>query len=155
MAQIEGTVTQGGGDAFAQAEIQTGLEGQTANAFEVTAIRYEFDTTHILNTALAPQDVELSLTRRTKAAAPNIQDTDVIHKWHWGTQVGSAVGQFVQPDLIGEWRPPSQVLVVEDPLFLQIDSTATTLTLTALIVIEFDIVSIDALSRLQLLTVSL
>lgn len=153
MAQIEGTVTQGGADAFAEAQIQTGLEGQTANAFAVQAITYEFDTTHLFVGATC--DIELSLTRRTKSAMPNITDTDLIHKWHYGSFFVTGVGQAVQPPLLQEWRPPGDVLIVEDPLFLQIDSSNTALTSTAVVVIEFEIVSIDALSRLQLLTLSL
>lgn len=155
MPTIYGSVTEGAADAFAEASIQTALEGQTANAYSVTAITFEFDTTHVIAGNAAPMDVELALTRRTKAAMPNITDTDVVFKWHRGALGASNIGWFGQPDLLFEYRPPSELIIVEDPIYFQIDSTATALTLTCLVAIEFEIVAISSLDRLTLLTLSL
>lgn len=155
MARISGSVTMGGADAFAIDTIQTALEGQTELAYSVKQITYEFDTTAVFTAAVAAQDVELAITRRTKAAMPAVTDVDIIKKWHWGSSIATAVGQIVMPELAGVWRPENETLIVEDPLYICIDSTATTLTLTGLVIIDYDIVRISAIDRLTLLTQSL
>lgn len=158
MARIIGTATQGGADAFVEAEIQTSLEGQQTNAFSVKEILLEFDTTQLFGVASGAVDIEVALSRRTKAAMPNIQDTDVIKKWHWGQGEPTAVGQILNPEggqNIFSWRPAVETIIVEDPLFFDLDSTNTGLTLTCLMVIEFEIVQISSLDRLTLLTLSL
>lgn len=168
MARIIGSVVQGAADAFAIAEVQTALQGQTRQAFLVREVSLEFDQVPApLGGVAANQDVEVALCRRTKAAMPNITDVDVIKKWHFGCTFPTAVGQGVQPEgssQLYRWTVPfpdaeklddGAIIVVEDPLFLAIDSTATGNTLTGLIVIEFVVVTITELDRLTLLTQSL
>ena len=158
MARLTATVLQGGADAFAQAELATALQGVKGTAYKVNMLRYEF-----ILPAVAPfpagvialQDLELCLTRRTKAAMPNISDVDVIHKWAWAAQYTTLVGAGPVFSCVGFFVPQSEILIVEDPLFIQIDSTATTLTYSAVIDIDYDAVKISDIDRLSLLTLSL
>jgi hypothetical protein len=156
MARIVGTATQGSADAFVEASIQTALQGQTKNAYKITAVTYEFAVPNVFNAGGgAANDVELCLTRRTKTAMPDIDDVDVIKKWKFGSVALTGVGQIVQPPLIGIWVPELETIIVEDPIYMQLDSTATTVTITANLAIEYELVQISEVDRLTLLTQSL
>lgn len=158
MARLTATVTQGGADAFAQAEMATALTGIKGTAYLINAIRYELILPAVpvfpLNVA-ALQDISLALTRRTKAAMPNISDVDVIHKWKytgtWTTLVGS-VAAFKAADV---FEPKGEILVVEDPLFLQIDSTGSGAIWSAVVDVDYEVKKISDIDRLSLLTLSL
>lgn len=155
MARITGTVTQGGADAFAEGEIQTALQGQTRNAYKISSVSYEFTFTTFPTAAVANQDLDLCLSRRSKAAMPLISDADVIKKWSFGAMYLSGVAAHVGIPNVGIWVPELETVVVEDPLYLQIDSTATGLAITGLVAIEYELVTISEVDRLTLLTQSL
>jgi hypothetical protein len=151
LSYLVGSVTQGGADAFAEAEIATALQGIGNVAFRVRELVWQPGRGMNVNAA----EMRMSLTRRSKAAMPNANDRDII----------GAV--FLQSDLLtsglanySRWIRQSfteddELLIVEDPLYLQVDSNATTLTQTVYLRIGYERVSISAVDRLTLLTQSL
>lgn len=155
MPFLTSLITQGGADAFVQTSIATGLLGQTDRAYQILELSFEFVFPVMFAPAAANQEVELTLTRRTKAAVPNFTDKDVFYKWKWGQTGATAVGSFVQPLMSQQWRPPAPLLIVEDPIYCQLDSTATTITQIVDFRIEYEIVRISEVDRLTLLTLSL
>jgi len=151
MPRLTGTATQGGADAFAEATINTALSGQTRQGYNVTRLSLELSTGFNWP---ATSEVEVSLTRRTKAAMPDIDDPDVLKKWKVrnavltsGTTVADALLEFLPPD--------RSMIIVEDPIFLQIDSTSTTGTQSAIVVIEFEVITLSEVDRLSILVASL
>lgn len=151
MARLIGSVTQGSMDAFAIANIQTALTGQTRQAYQVKEIITELPRLG----AAAGSNIELCVSRRTKAAMPLISDPDVMYKI--GTGVELATSGAIPYERIVRYQPPEDLplLIVEDPLYFLIDTNATSLAQTAILVIEYDLVTISDVDRLTLLTQSL
>jgi hypothetical protein len=153
---ITGTVTQGAADAYAEAEMATALSGVGNLSFRVREILLEVQNG---GAVLTPNGAtfEIAVSRRTKAAMPLVSDRDVIAKIRRVSAQLSAVG-FASTDL-GVIRltysEDDDVRVVEDPLFLQVDGTATTQTVTVTCRIGVERVNISAIDRLTLLTQSL
>jgi len=150
LAYIVGSVTQGGADAFAESEIATALSGQTGRAFRIRELLFERPFFSATGSSL-----ELTLTRRTMAAIPLITDRNVIARLKWHaviTTSGAYQEQLVERLTFAE---DDELLVVEDPLYFQIDSTSTTLTSTAYCRIGYELVNISANDRLQLALQSL
>lgn len=151
MARIKGTVTQGGADAFAESEIQTALDGIVDRAYQVTRFLYEIPALQ----AVAGVNVEMSLTRFTQASMPNISVNSLIDKMFEAVTLSTS-GAGVYSRLIEHrFNPGEGPIIVEDPIYLQIDSNATSATNTGLVVIEYEIVTISVADRLALLQQSL
>ena len=152
MLFLRGTVTQGGADAFAQAEIVTALSGQTRRAYRVRELLFELP---LFGTIASAANVELCCTRRSKAAMPNITDVDVLWKMKFGASVLTS-GAFLWPSTqrfaFGE---DDEIIIVEDPIYFQIDSNATTLTQTAYVRIGYEEVTLSEADRLAILVQSL
>jgi hypothetical protein len=158
MSRLTATVTQGGADAFAQAEMATALTGIKGTAYQVLELSLEFILPALSNfpvQAAAAQRLDVCITRRTKSAMPNISDVDVIHKFSWSAIYQTAAGWSPIFNPVSLWVPQGEVLVVEDPLYLQIDSTATTGTWSAVVNLEYEVKKISDIDRLSLLTLSL
>lgn len=151
LSYITGTVTQGGADAFAQAEVATALSGVTGRAFQVRTIEIELASGSLANGAIS----EVTLTRRTKTAIPLITDRDVIVKAKFLSLLTTSGA--IRQDLVSRWSysEDDELLIVEDPLYLQIDGTSTSGTYSAYVRIGYTSVSISQVDRLTLLTQSL
>jgi hypothetical protein len=149
MPRIVGSVTQGGNDAFAVNSIQTALSGQTRLAYDVKRIILE--TPRLAQGAAANWQVQLS--RRTKAAIANITDVDILAYWYRYMHFTTS-GSEIEERII-EQVPQTRMLIVEDPIYLLIDSNGTSLAQTAYVAIEYDLVEISEVDRLTLLTESL
>lgn len=165
MPYLVSTLTQGGADAFIEASVNTGLSGITNQAIRILRASIEFDgaAARPFSAVAAQQDVEFAMTRRSKSSMPAITDQQVILKKHHGLTVGTAVGYFLQ-DSILTWEAPNveaeklddgAILVIEDPVYLQLDSTATGYTLVGSVRIEYDTVRITTEDRIRLLELSL
>jgi len=151
MARFVGTATQGSADAYVEAEIQTALQGQTRNAFKVVSIQFEW-----INPNPAPAAAfvfEVALSRRTKTAMPNLSDNDVIVKWAGHNVVATSGGS--QLESIFTFIPVGDLLIVEDPLYFQVDSALTADANTFVMGVEYELVQISEIDRLTLLTQSL
>jgi hypothetical protein len=158
MSRLTVTALSGGADAFVQAEMATALTGIKGTAFKVLELSYEFVLPAVSvfpQGAAASQDVQISLTRRTKTAVPNLGDVDLIHKWAWSAAYYTAANVNPPFPKVGRYQPPGEILIVEDPLYLQLDSTATTATWSVVVNLEYEVVKISDIDRLSLLTLSL
>lgn len=151
MGRIAGTATQGGADAYAEGTITTALTGVSNRAYQVNRILVEI--TNAFGTCAGDSEIEVAVSRRTKTAMPTITDNDVLHKIGWVFPLTTS-GQFAFA-FVQEYVPRGTILIVEDPVYIEIDSDSTGLTNVAAVAIEYDIVSISEVDRLTLLTQSL
>lgn len=146
MPKLFGTVTQGANDAFAQAAISTGLYGFTDRAFQVKRILYELP-----GYSATGSNVEASLTRKSFAAMPTLIQQSLIDRYKYSSLVATGVGFQLYVNVIEHLfaGDPGNIFV-EDPIYLQIDSNGTAAANTALVVIEYDVISITLADRLAL-----
>lgn len=145
------SVTQGGADAFAQAQFSTGLLGLTDRGALIREILFEVPRVNVA----AALNVELALTRYSKAAMPNITDNDLLMKRKMGSDlVTSGVNSF---DLVARYTftEDDNLIVIEDPIFFQIDSNATTLTQSAFVRVAYELVRVPTDDRIALLQLGL
>lgn len=149
-----GTVTQGGNDAYAVASFATALLGQTNQAGLIREIILEFPTgTAFVLGALT--NYELAVSRYTKAAMPLTSDNDVIIKRKVSanmTTSGAIAADMVQRYTYSE---DDELLVVEDPLYLCIDSNNTGAANTGICRIGYTLERISQDQRLALLQLGL
>lgn len=146
------SVTQGGADAFAQSSFSTALSGLTNQAALVREILIEIPQPANITAA---GNTEVCITRRTKAAMPLITDDDVVIKqkaFNNFTTSGAIFGYAVTRYIYSE---DDDLKLIEDPLYLQIDSNATTLTQTAYVRIAYELVRITTDERIALLTLAI
>lgn len=158
MPSLFASVTQGAADAFAQATMATALQGFTNRAYRINQAEFELITP--INAfpniaAAALQDLEIGFGRRTKAAMPDIDDEDLIYKWAWRAGAPTSAGLQYPFPAINVWQPTADVLIVEDPIYWWVDSTATALTWSVKCRIDYELVEISEVDRLTLLTQSL
>lgn len=149
MARLIATVTQGSNDAFAEAEIQTALQGQTDRAYRIRRILYQLPGPNSLS---GSSNVQGRITRQSQASLPTIDDVSLIDAVEYQLGVATAVG-IVKFDPIVEhlFADELNVLIVEDPIYIQIDSNATGASNTMRAVIEYETVQISIADRLSLL----
>ena len=151
LAYIVGTATQGSADAFKESEIQTALSGQTQRAFRVREILFELP--NIGNAAGV--NVEVSLTRRTMAAMPNITDRNVIAKVTRQQNLTTS-GAYIHDRVVRlTFSEDDELLIVEDPIYFQIDTASTTAANTGYARVGYELVNVSANDRLQLALQSL
>lgn len=144
-SRLIGTVTQGSSDAFAQAEIPTALLNVPRTAYQVTRILFEAP----IIPGASGAEVTLSLTRNSKSAIPTLADRMVIEKYKYEVRLTTSGAVFQQPVI--ERRPGEGVIIVEDPLYVQIDSSSTSAANTGIVVIEYFPVTLTDAEKLQLL----
>lgn len=139
------SVLQGAADAFAQTTIPTGLSLIGNIAYQLRCIRWYHDRMLAVDNTL----VQVSVCRRSKSAIAAWTDPDCILYIQQNVELATN-GAFISNNT-GTWVPEAPVYVVEDYLYLQIDSTNTTLANTALIRVEYDIVRVTDAERNALL----
>jgi len=151
LAYLTGSVTQGSNDAFAQAEIATALQGISRTAFRIRELLFEFPGLGNANAV----NIELALTRRTKAAMPNVNDRDVIAKYRRQQVLltSGLINYETAPRFT--FTEDDELLIVEDPIYFSIDSNATGASNVAYVRIGYERTNISDVDRLTLLTQSL
>jgi len=140
------SATQGSADAFAQTTIPTGLNLIGNLAYKINCVRW-FHTPLL---AVDAQAMIVTLTRRSKTAIATWTDPDSILYIAKNVELATS-GAFVD-EYVGTWIPESDCYIVEDYLYLQIDSTATTAANTARIRIEYESVRVTDAERNSLLS---
>lgn len=145
-----GSATQGSADAFVAAEISTALSGQTSRAARVREILYELPS--IAGTSA---NVEVALSRREQTAMPLITDRNVIAKIKIDKSfTTSGLAEF-QRILRQTFTEDDNLLLVEDPLHLVLDSNGTSAANTVRVRVGYELVNISANDRLQIALQSL
>lgn len=140
--------TQGSADAFAQGSCATGLTGRLA--YNLKGIAFEFTAKRNF---VNQSRLQLRLTRRSKAALPNISDTDVIWAWDEVAAYVTSGGAFgVQ---CGYFTFPLDMPIVEEFLYLQIDSDLTAVSNGVIVRLDVEQDTISDVDRLNLIARSL
>lgn len=141
------SAVEGSADAFAETTIVTGLSLIGNLCYQLRGIWWN----HTTLKAVDATALYLSLTRRTKTAIANMTDPDCI--WILRTNVELATsGAFATPFAGYYSFADNPTYIVEDNLYLQIDSDATTVVNSANIRLEYDIVRITDSERNSLLS---
>ncbi len=142
---VVASVVQGAADAFAIATINTGLAGNTEQGYRLKLVQYEVPN---LPNAVT-SNWEFALSRVTKAAVPNVSDNDVLFKdKRQGTFLTS--GAVIQ-DLVQEFEPISDIIVIETQLFLVFDSNATLQVNSLFVRLEFEPVKVSLADKVAIL----
>lgn len=146
-----GTVTQGSNDAFAQAELPTGLAAIGNQAFRVKEI--------IINTSALPAvngcNSAASLTRKSFAASPAVTERSLIIKQARTMRLTTSGATIEQQPGIYKYVNEDDLLIVEDPLYIQISSAATAQLNAAIFRIGYEQVRITEVDRLAILAATL
>ena len=79
------TLTQGGADAFVQATIPTGLlgTGDSEMVYTIEAVIFNMDSNPLMAALAASIDLDLTITRASKAAIPPLTDNDLLAKFRY------------------------------------------------------------------------
>jgi len=151
------SATQGGADAFVEAQLLTNLEN-TSFAYAIRGIEWEFPNIDALSAAtLTDANFVFTITRRSKAAIPQISDLDVMFKQAVIINAHTAAGYMYLPGLSGYHLVPevSELIAPENVLYLQLDSTSTGLANKVNVALDYDLVRISEVDRLTILARSL
>lgn len=145
-----GTVAQGSADAFAEAEIVTGLANTPNTAFQVTDVVLQ-----LAPVIGADSSSEAAISRKSFAAMPTYADRAVICYEKQICELTTSGMDVYSPNVHFKWAPDEDMLVVEDPLYLEIDTNGTSATNTARCRIMYKSVRISEVDRLALIASSL
>lgn len=115
-------LTQGAADDFVQASIETLLEPSNGVAFRVVVVEF-LNTSAVAPAALANSEVSWSITTDTKAAVAKYDDTDTIMADGYRAQLLTSGAVLIPNRFV--YKDPTNFLIVEPFVFLQLDSTAT------------------------------
>lgn len=142
------TTTQGGADAFVQAQVDTEIIPADGMGKRITAIELLFTPNFLLSVA-ADAYVKWSLSRDTKTAIGEYSDTDIVYgdgiEFTFLTS-GAGVNRHNQM-----WIPPVGIFLVEPIIYAQLDSNATGNTITANWRIHYEDVKLSEVEILRLL----
>lgn len=118
---LSGSVTQGSADAFASAEVATGLS--TVNTgYRVREIWYFLPAFVEVDS-----DITMQWSRRSATALVSSTDRRLLHSATKQVAITTS-GQFVQDRVLRfEFPKDLDLIIVEDPIYLLIDSTGTSL----------------------------
>lgn len=151
------TLTQGSADAFIQANMATALSGQTKTAYRVREILIEWGVAGssqgqgVFNGGVW----ELCLTRKTQAAMPVITDKSVIAKFKRASAITTSGASILDTISRYVYSEDDDLIIVEDPVYWQLDTAGTALTNVAQVRVGYQEVSISEVDRLTLITNSL
>lgn len=144
------TLTQGGADAFVQATEATGISPSSGVVWMLRRAEIEFPQSAALQNISADCAVHVALTRDTKAAMSDLNDSDTLMVDGFFASLTTS-GQVVIPQVLYHDFPDG-ILVVEPNLYAHLDSAATGLTLTAYLRLFYDEVKMSEVDILRQLT---
>lgn len=144
------TLTQGGADAFVQAQEITGIDPTSGRAWMLRRAELVFPQDNTLQNVSADFSIHWSITRDSKTASPGLDDPDCLMlDGVYGSLTTS--GQIVLPAR-HVYEFTEGVLVVEPEIYFQLDSAATGLTLTPDLRLYYDEVKLTEVEILRMLT---
>lgn len=146
------TLTQGGADAFVQGSVSTGL--QSPQAYRLAGIAFGFSNAGLLAIASAQLwNLMLTVTRRTKAALPEVTDNDVIKRFSLFSNFVTSGATVFEGDFY--WKPDFEIPLVEDEIYAQLDSDGIGAAVTMNVRLDVEVDRISDIDRLTILTRSL
>ena len=148
------TATQGSNDAFVEAEVETGLNqvGSGAKiAYRILEVGVRLSVLPQTNGA----QMEFTLTRQSQASIPTLSERSLIWAFTRYATLTTSGANF-QEQII-RWQPvdAANVIIVENPLYVQLDSASTSASNSAVGYILYEQVSITEVERLALIAQSL
>jgi hypothetical protein len=137
---------QGSADAFAEAEFQTGLSNVTKTAYRIRRIEWILPAMPGVDCALD------AVIRRNSAAAMAIGGLSNVLIAAKRRQVELVTSGMVMQELViaEDYRKDMELLIVEESLFLDIDSTSTSAANTVSIRIGYETRTITENERLSI-----
>lgn len=147
----KGSITQGSADAFVQGSITTALAGVTGLCWRVRELVLE-----VPNGTAAAANFEVAFTRKSFSAMPAMTEKSVIFRYKRSFSMTTSGASVLENVL--RWSYPSDsadFLVVEDPVYVQLDSASTTLANVLSWSIGYEEAKIDESLRQALLIAAL
>lgn len=146
------TLTQGGADAFVQGSALTGI--QARQAYRLDGLAFGFNNASLLAISSAQQwNIMLTLTRRSKAALPELSDTDVIFRHSLASLFLTSGAATFPGDFY--WKPELEVPIVEDTIYAQLDSDGVGAAMTMIVRLDVTLDTMSDIDKLNLITRSL
>lgn len=147
LSYLVGTVTQGSADAYAESQIVTGLGSVGNRAFQIREILWRIPQVANINGA----GIVLTLSRKTFSTQPQVTERTLIHRFEryvtFSTSGATVQGQVERL----AFSEQDNFLIVEDPIYFQIDSDLTTVANVGRVRIGYVPVAISELDRLTLI----
>lgn len=150
LSYIWASATQGSNDAFVQANIQTGLTGLVRQAYRIRELLFELSGGGTLNASY-----QFSLTRKSFAAIPTLGDKSLIVKRAFSNVMTTSGAIQAQQVWREKYDEQDNLLLVEDPVYLQLDSASTSTTNTIYVRIGYEVIAMNEVDRLNLVATSL
>jgi len=150
MPRLSMSTTQSAANTFTSTSQVTGLEGQTTVGYRIIEAVFESDGPSAI--AAAADDFSFALGRQDRTAMPLVTDVDVLYKF--SLKGVNMAGTWV-PSTIITWQPDREIIIVEDPIFLMVETASIAAAQTVAGELFYEVVSISAIDRLTLLTQSL
>lgn len=145
-------LTQGGADAFVQGSALTGLQARQAYRLDGVALSLSKATLTLL-AGTANYDWRVTLTRRSKAALPEISDVDVIASFSLVNHMTTSGALAFSGDIY--WKPDNEIPLVEDTIYAQLDSDNVGSAMTMIVRLDVTLDTISDIDRLNLIARSL
>lgn len=146
---LSATLTQGSADAFTTVEIPTGLSNVNLG-YRVRLIECSLPLFVEVDS-----QIEIALVRRTPTATPGIGDRTLIWQSRW--QIGlTTSGIYLASRWVKDFYPRDlEMLIVEDPIHLCIDSNGTSASNACGIRVWYEEVRLTELQKVTALSESL
>lgn len=142
---LSATVTQGSADAFAETEFQTGLSNVTRTAFRIRLIEWVLP----FNIG-ADCNVEMQLGRNSQASINAALANAVISTKRRGVELTTSGMIVLEAVILDRYDRDMELLIVEESLFLRIDSASTAAANTGGIRIGYETRTITENERLSI-----
>ena len=146
---LSATVTQGSAAAFVQGTFTTNIEPSTGYALKVTEVVGKMREGQSLLCGSNSATVSWSLSRDTKTAVGELNDTDIIYAD--GFHVWNITSGIATRNLAFSYRPVNGLMLVEPTVYFQLDSTATSSAITMDIRMYYEEVKLSEVEILRLL----
>jgi hypothetical protein len=143
------TATQGSADAFVQQSIVTGLQAIGDIGYKIRRVFFSLPAPVEVDSA-----VYVSVTQKSMSATPAISERSLIAAIHRAVRLTTS-GIFVY-DTAGardlfRWDDDEDMVIATDPLYLQLDSDATSASNVAVVRIDYQEVRLTETQRLSIM----
>jgi hypothetical protein len=150
LSYLSAVLVQGGADAFIQAQIATALSGADGIAFRLREILLTASPAQA-----ASASFEFSLTRKSFAAMPTLVEKSLITRFSRAASFTTSGLFIVDTTLRIPYSEDDAPIIVEDPLYAQIDTATTGAAGTFYVRLGYTQEKISAVDRLTLIANSL
>lgn len=138
-------VTQGSADAFAEAEFNTGLSNVTRTAYRIRRLEWS------LPTVIGADSNAVMCLRRNSSASVTFAGSNAIIATRGVACELTTSGMIVYQTVLSDsYARDEELLIVEESLFLQVDSTGTSATNTGYVRIGYETRTITENERLAI-----